>query len=332
MLPTPSGPLTGVSICTIHFERCTRCPELISDPRFERQDSVEDVDRTGSIWNVTPVEIVGVLDIQSPNTKNNDERATLCARTMQLENRLRTTTQSASKPLLGTVVVESTHTSTVYDHRCSRLPAVLFYEHVSTPPITSNPFTYDALPHVQTQTNRRPQYVPATFQHWFPIEDPTNVPGLEAKRTLLPPFNEVISYETYWLNDRHLELYASEGGEIHRLKKWIGTLLPALREFDWKQPIALLKFLSQLREGLNAIGFSGAAAVRLLAFLLAGDANSFYDAVTMSGTRTRNVAQTYTWPHAVHALIDRYLTDTKLQNAYDCVTLVAQGTNETENE
>ena len=127
-------------------------------------------------------------------------------------------------------------------------------------------------------------------------------------------------------------LYASEGGEIHRLKKRIGGLLPTLREFDGKKPIALLTFLSELREGLNALGVSEAAAVRVLAFLLAGDAKSFYDSVTMSGTRSRTVTQTYTRPYVVHSLIDRYLMDTELQNAYDRVTLTAQRTNEKENE
>ena len=119
--------------------------------------------------------------------------------------------------------------------------------------ITSNPFTYDALPHVQTQTNRGQQYVPATFPHVFPIDDATNVPGLEAKQTLLSPFNEVVSYETYRLKDKCSVLYASEGGEINRLKKRFGGLLPTLREFDGKKPIALLTFLSELREGLNAL-------------------------------------------------------------------------------
>ena len=47
--------------------------------------------------------------------------------------------------------------------------------------------------------------------------------------------------------------------------------------------------------------------------------------------RGRNT-QTFTWPHILHSLIDRYLTDTELQNAYDRVTLIAQRTNETENE
>ena len=197
------------------------------------------------------------------------------------------------------------HTNTVHDHRRSPLHAAPFHENVTTPPITSNPFAYVALPHVQAQTNRGPQYVPTTFPHDFPIKDPTNVPGLGAKRTLLSPFNEVVSYETYRPKDKRSVFYASEGGEIHRLKKRIGGLVPTLREFDGKKPIGLLTFLSQIREGLNALGVSEAAAVRVLTFLLAGDAKSFYDSVAMSGTRSRTVTKTYTWPHVVHSLIDR---------------------------
>ena len=176
------------------------------------------------------------------NARNNDELATLRTRIIQLETRLRLTTESASTPPHGPVVVESMHTNTVHDHRRSPLPAAPFNEHVSTPPITSNPVTCDALPHVQTQTNRGPQYVPTTFPHDFPLNEPTNVPGLEAKRMFLSPFNEVVSYEPYPLKEKHSELYASEGGEIHRLKKRIGGLLPTLREFDGKKPKALLTF------------------------------------------------------------------------------------------
>ena len=127
-------------------------------------------------------------------------------------------------------------------------------------------------------------------------------------------------------------MYASEGAEIHRLKKRLCGLLPTLHPFDGKKPISLLTFLSQLREGLNALGFAGAADLRVLAFMPDGDAKSFYDSVTMTGTRSRNTNRTYTWPYVVHSLIDRYLTDTELQAAYDRVTLIAQRPNENEND
>ena len=127
-------------------------------------------------------------------------------------------------------------------------------------------------------------------------------------------------------------MYASEGAKIHRLKKRLCGLLPTLHPFDGKKLISLLTFLSQLREGLNALGVAEAAAVRVLAFFLDGDAKSFYDSVTMTGTCSRNTNRTYTCPYVLHSLIDRYLTDTELQDAYVRVTLIAQRPNENEND
>ena len=125
---------------------------------------------------------------------------------------------------------------------------------------------------------------------------------------------------------------ASEGAEIHQSKKRLSGLIPTLHPLDGKKPISLPTFLSQLREGLNALGVAEAAAVRVLAFSLDEDAKSFYDFVTMTGTRSRNTNRTYTWPYVVHSVIDRYLTDTELQDAYDRVALIAQRPNENEND
>ena len=75
---------------------------------------------------------------------------------------------------------------------------------------------------------------------------------------------------------------------------------------------------------MNAFEVAEAAAVRVIAFLLDGDAKSFYDSVTVTETRSRNTNRTYTWPYVVHSLIERYFTDTELQVAYDRVTLIVQ--------
>ena len=83
---------------------------------------------------------------------------------------------------------------------------------------------------------------------------------------------------------------------------------------------------------MNALGVAEGTGVRVLAFLLDGDAKSFCDSVTMTGTRSRNTNRTYTWPDVVHSLIERYLTGTELQDAYDRVTLIAQRPNENEDD
>ena len=179
-------------------------------------------------------------------------------------------------------------------------------------PIAPNPFTFDALTKVHTQLpttpESRPTQIPRAHTiptYHTPIEVPTIVPGLDPKRTLLSPFNDVVSYEAYRLDDKRKDMYASEGAEIQRLKKRLCGLLPTLHPFDGRKAISLLTFLSQLREGLNSLGVAEAASLRVLSFLLDGDAMSFYDSVTMTGTRSRNTNRTYTWPYVVHSLIDR---------------------------
>ena len=83
---------------------------------------------------------------------------------------------------------------------------------------------------------------------------------------------------------------------------------------------------------MNALRVVEAAAVLVHAFLLDGNAKPFYDSVTMTGTRLGNTNRTDTWPYVVHSLIDRYLSDTELQDSYNRVTLIAQRPKKTEND
>ena len=72
-----------------------------------------------------------------------------------------------------------------------------------------------------------------------PTADPlyvTNrVPGLEPKRTLLPPFATVVSYETYRLRDKRTILAANENLELHRIKRQLEGLIPTLKPFNGTQ-------------------------------------------------------------------------------------------------
>ena len=221
------------------------------------------------------------------------------------------------------VEIESVHTNMEYRWNSPRAaPTTTPSMAQPVAPIAPNLFTFDDLTKVHTQlpttSESRPTQVLRAHTvptYHTPIPFPTLVPGLDPKRTLLSPFHDVVSYETYRLDDKRQDMYASEGAEIHRLKKRLCGVLPTLNPFDGKKPISLLTVLSQLREGLNALRVAEAAAIRVLAFLLYGDAKSFYDSVTMTETRSRNTNRTYTWPYVVHSLIDRYLTDTELQDA-----------------
>ena len=218
------------------------------------------------------------------------ELATLRARLVKTETLLRGLRDHPVAPPPAPVEIESVYTNTEYRRNSLRAAPI------TTPPTTQpaapvapNPFSFDALTKVHTQlrttSESRPTQVPrahTVLTHHTLIEFPTIVPGLDPKRTLLSPFIDVVSYEAYRLDDQRQDMYASEGAEIHRLKKRLCGLLPTLHPFDGKKPISLLTFLSQLREGLNALGVAEAADVRVLAFLLDGDAKSFYDSATMT--------------------------------------------------
>ena len=74
-----------------------------------------------------------------------------------------------------------------------------------------------------------------------------------------------------------------------------------------------------------------ASAVRSLHFLLEGEVKKFYESFAARGTLSATRSRDFTWPHIVHALLDRYLPDSELQKAHDRVTLVSQKLAEDEN-
>ena len=74
-----------------------------------------------------------------------------------------------------------------------------------------------------------------------------------------------------------------------------------------------------------------AAAVRSLHFLLEGEARTFYESFAARGTLSATRSRKCTWPPLVHSLLDRYLTDSDLQEAHDRVTLIWHKGTEDEN-
>ena len=170
-----------------------------------------------------------------------------------------------------------------------------------------------------------------TPQPQNPLYDTARVPGLEPKRTLLPSFATVVSYQTYRLHDKRTVLAPNENLELHRIKRKIEGLISTLKPFNGTNPFNLLRYLAELRHGIDALGVPEAAAVHSLHFLLEGEAKTFYESFAARGTLSATRSREFTGPHVVHALLDRYLTDSELHKAHDRVTLISQKPAEDEN-
>ena len=58
---------------------------------------------------------------------------------------------------------------------------------------------------------------------------------------------------------------------------------------------------------------------------------TFYESFASRGSLSATRSREFKWPHVLHALLGRYLTDSELQNARDRVTLISQRPAEEEN-
>ena len=124
----------------------------------------------------------------------------------------------------------------------------------------------------------------------------------------------------------------SENRRVGKNVRRIKNLIPSPGNFAGNEPIALLKFLRELQEGLNTLRAPEGTAVRTMAFLLRGDAKNFYESRSQSATQNKggSTMSELSWPRMVHAFIARYLTDEHLRTAYESVTRILQQPEEPE--
>ena len=156
--------------------------------------------------------------------------------------------------------------------------------------------------------------------------------ALAEHTTMLVAFSNVMSYRMYRLNDVREHLYVNESQSVHKLKRELEGLFPTLKPFSGRNPITLLGFLAQIRDGFSTLGVCEGVAVRALHFFLDGDARRFYDSQCTTGVITTDPTKRFSWPHVINALIKRYLQDDVLQEAYEKVTMITQSPNEDENQ
>ena len=165
----------------------------------------------------------------------------------------------------------------------------------------------------------------ASLWHFGPIE-----PGVEPLTTLLPEFRRVIDYRSYRLHDTSLidNQATVYKGSASKIVSRMRSLMPRLANFDGRTPIALLRFLRDIRQAFDGVRLSEGAAVRTISWFLEGDALHVYSARAFSGIRRKDTI--VTWPYIVNTLLERYLSDDILSDAFSQVTTATQAENEDE--
>ena len=165
----------------------------------------------------------------------------------------------------------------------------------------------------------------ASLWHFGPIE-----PGIEPLTTLLPEFRRVIDYRSYRLHDtstidNQATVYK---GSASKIVSRMRSLMPRLANFDGRTPIALLRFLRDVRQAFDGVRLSEGAAVRTVSWFLEGDALHVYSSRAFSGVRRKDTG--VSWPYIVNTLLERYLSDDILSDAFSNVTTATQAENEDE--
>ena len=168
----------------------------------------------------------------------------------------------------------------------------------------------------------------ASLWHFGPIE-----PGVEPLTTLLPEFRRVIDYRSYRLQntsalDNQATVYK---GSASKIVTRMRSLMPRLTNFDGRTPIALLRFLRDIRQAFDGVRLSEGAAVRTISWFLEGDALQSYSSRAFSGIR-RTIDTNVTWSYVINTLIERYLSDDILSDAFTKVTTAVQNVDKNEDE
>ena len=232
----------------------------------------------------------------------------------------RTASQTTATPRISTPIPHP-NVSAITPYSSSLPLSAIPNTTLSAPSHTSSSFAQSCQYRCQLHTIHTLSSL-RTPQTQNPIYDTTRVPGLEPRRSLPPPFATVVSYETYQLHDKRTVFVPNENLELHRIKQKLEGLIPTLNPFNGTNAIKLLHYFAGLRRGLDALGFPEASAVRSLHFLPEGEAEKFYESFAARGTLYATRSREFTCPHVVHALLDRYLTDSELRKAHDRVTLM----------
>jgi len=150
------------------------------------------------------------------------------------------------------------------------------------------------------------------------------VPQLAPLSTIVQPFANVCDYRYYRLNDMSSVPTEKELKYLYKTVDKAKSYQPGLTAFDGSDPIALFEFLSLYKKAMNNLGKSEGIAVRALANLLTDDARDAYDIQVTSDFAVLDGPSTDSWPHVVQYLLETFISDDVLQQAYDDVVRARQ--------
>ena len=164
-----------------------------------------------------------------------------------------------------------------------------------------------------------------------PSEEGNHCPGIiEPHRVGNSLFRSACDYRTYRLVDTRAELTLYEAENLSRLKRAFDHAYH-VPSFSGEPPIALLSFLTTFKKGMENQGMSEALAARMLPNYLTDTARATTDRCERGFDPVTNpYARTY--PHLVHALIERMITDEVIDEAVRSVTDIKQTPDETEDQ
>ena len=168
--------------------------------------------------------------------------------------------------------------------------------------------------------------------HYNPFCLGPEVPALGEHETLLMSLKLAISCRAYRLKDIDSVVRSEQSKLVRRSAKDVKRLTGERASFDGSEPIKLLSLLRTVQETFDDGGVSEGLAARALYYLLGGEAQAFYTSRVATGLNPSGGAKpnAFTWPLVIHAIMQRYLTEDVLQEAYDSVTRARQGTDEDE--
>jgi hypothetical protein len=135
----------------------------------------------------------------------------------------------------------------------------------------------------------------------------------------------LLSYRTYRLANRSNRYNAAVTGKISTYLKRVKHAISPDDRFSGDEPIVIIAFLRTFKEAADHNELSEAAAARLILYFLTGSAKEGYRAHLDEAPR---VFRTY--PYMIQYLLETYVVDDELAQAYIAVTTAKQTEKETE--